>query len=458
MRKEMKRSSKWLNYFRMAVYAGISSVLLLSCSKNSYEGMVVVVELTGEAGMFDGSRLIVIDAENPGSSTKNLTKDFHSACSPSVNHEGRYLSFQGKQHEMDPWQIWVMDLKKGETNKLCELPENCTHPAALPDGTIVFSRESTMKGIMVHELWSCHMDGSGLTQLTFDPSSNLHATVLKEGRVLFTSSVQYPDSQSPVMMVMRPDGSKAEIYFREGDGVHPISGGSESDHGYIYFVGNRGNLARVLHKRPLHTFENISAELSGSFSAVIPEESGCLTTYQPSPGEPYGLYFFDPESRETPTLIYQGDHNITDPVRLVAMAERPRILPSAVNPDNPTALLMSQDINHSQLPFHEGITGDSLADRIRVSTLDKELGIVEVKEDGSFYLKMDSDIPFRIETLNKQGETVRGPSDWIYLRPNERRGCVGCHADHELAPKNFQPLAVKEDPVELFAEMKEKSQ
>lgn len=454
----MKRSSKWLKIIRMAVYAGIASVLLLSCSKNSYEGMVVAVELAGEAGMFDGARLIVIDPDDPGRSAKVLSKDFHSACFPSVNHEGRFLSFQGKQSENDPWQIWVMDLQKEEANRLCELPENCTHPAALPDGTIIFSRESKVLGLTVHDLWRCQMDGAGLTRITFDPSSNLHATVLKEGRVLFTSSAQYPDPQSPVMMVMRPDGTKSEIYFKEGKGVHAMSDGTESENGYIYFVGNGGELARVLHNRPLHTFENLSAELSGNFSAVVPEEAECLTTYQASAETPFGLYRFDPESRETPTLIYQGEKNITDPVRIVAMTVRPRILPSAVNPNNGTGLLMSQDINHSQLPVHPGITGDSLADRIRVSTLEKELGVVEVKADGSFYLKLDSDIPFRIEALNKQGETVRGPSDWIYLRPNERRGCVGCHADPELAPKNFQPLAVKEDPVVLSAEKKETSQ
>ena len=82
--------------------------------------------------------------------------------------------------------------------------------------------------------------------------------------------------------------------------------------------------------------------------------------------------------------------------------------------------------------------------------------MVDVKEDGSFYLKLDADSPLRIEALNSQGETVRGPSDWIYLRANERRACVGCHADPELAPKNFQPLAIKEDPVVvLHAKMKE---
>ena len=450
----MMRSSKWLKLIRMAVYAGISSVFFLSCNTNAYEGMVVAVELAGEIGVFEGAQLLVIDPVHPGKSAKELAKDFHSACSPSLNHEGRYLSFQGKQRENDPWQIWVMDLQKGKTSRVTDLGENCTHPAALPDGSIIFSREATLKNIKVHELWKCQMDGTGLTRLTFNPASNLHASVLNEGRILYTSSVQYPDPQLPVMMVMRPDGTKSEIYSYGCCGVHPAGSGTESSDGYIYFIGNGGELARVLHRRPLHTFENLSAGLSGSFFAVVPEESGCLVSYQPSEGEACGLYRFDPETRETPTRIYQGEKHLTDPVPIAAMPERPRILPSAVNHNNATSLLMSQDINHSQLPVHPGITGDTIADRIRVSTLEKELAVVEVKADGSFYLKMDSDTPFRIETLNRQGETVRGPSDWIYLRPNERKACVGCHADPELAPKNFQPLAVKEDPVVLSAEKK----
>ena len=140
---------------------------------------------------------------------------------------------------------------------------------------------------------------------------------------------------------------------------------------------------------------------------------------------------------------------MTDPLLVKPLRERPRILPSAVDPGKPTGIIMSQDINHSILPVNEGLSGDTLADRIRVSTLEGELAVVEVKADGSFYLKLDADIPLRIEALNSQGEIVRGPSDWIYLRANERRACVGCHADPELSPKNIQPLAIKEDPVVL---------
>lgn len=434
----------------LAVYAGIASVMALSCSHNSYEGKIVAVE---------GANLIAIDPLNPDKPAILLSKDFVSAGSPSVSHEGRYLYFQGKQNENDPWQIWVMDLQKKSSSQVSDLPENCIHPASLPDGSVVFSREGEVKDVGVLDLWHCGRDGSGLNRITFNPAANLHASVLWEGRVLYSSSEQYPVPKNAALMVMRPDGTKSEIYSRGSGALFPSGKATESANGYVYFISSGGKLSRLKHKRPLHTFENLSEGIAGSFASVIPfEENGCLVSYQPSEGEAYGLYRFNPDTRETPTLLYQGEADVTDPVLIAAMPERPRILPSAVNPSDATGLLMSQDINHSQEPVHPGITGDTVADRIRVSTLEEELGIIEVKADGSFYLKMDADTPFRIETLNKQGETVRGPSDWIYLRPNERRGCVGCHADPELAPKNFQPLAVKEDPVVLSAEKKETSQ
>ena len=204
--------------------------------------------------------------------------------------------------------------------------------------------------------------------------------------------------------------------------------------------------------------EFLSDDLPGLFSAVYPMEgSKILVSYSPEQNEAFSLYSFDTSTREAPSLLYKGSGTITNPVLISPMEQRPMKLPSAVNPTNPTGLLMSQDINHSMLPVNEGLQGDSLADRIRVSNLEGELAIVKVKEDGSFYLQLDADTPLRIETLNSQGETVTRPSDWIYLRANERRACVGCHADPELAPINFQPLAVKEDPVVLIAKKKETS-
>ncbi len=459
MKKQMNSSGRWFNLLRMTVYAGVASVLFLSCNSNSYEGMVVAVELQESSqGSYEGAQLISIDIKNPEKPAKVLSSDFKSAAAPALSHDGRYLYFQGKKEGDQTWQIWVTDLQKGATSRVTNLPENCIQPAPLPDGTVVFSREGTVKEKLVFDLHRCQMDGTELTQITYNPAFNIHATVLQEGRVVYFSSQQYPEAKEPVLMVMRPDGTKSEIYYRGTEESFPAGGGVESAEGYIYFIETGGQLSRVLHKRPLHTQESLSESLPGEFLSVYPMEgSNNLVSYRSSDSEPYALHTFDADTKETPLMLYQGSGPITDPILVAVLEKRPMILPSPVDPNKPTALLMSQNINHSMNPVNQGITGDTVADRIRVSSLDGELAVVEVKADGSFYLKLDAETPLRIETLNSQGETVRGPSDWIYLRANERRACVGCHADPELAPVNTQPLAVKEDPVVLHAKMKKTS-
>lgn len=452
----MRRSNIWQKAIRVAVFAGLIPVML-SCG-NSYEGKIIAVALDGAPGNLDGAQLVLLDPGKPDRDSKILVNDFASAASPSLSHEGRYLYFQGKQNEGDPWQIYVLDLKKGALNRVTDLSENCTHPASLPDGNVVFSRESNRKGKELKDLWKCKRDGCCLTQLTHTPAENQYPSVLWEGRILYSSKQVYPDLKKEQLMIMRPDGTKSELYTPGSKGLLPASRGLESPDGHIYFISTDGQLSRVLHKRPLHTFENLSTDLDGRFVSVTPTgDSSCLVSYLPVNGNTFGIYSFDPWNPKTPVALFEGELNLVDPLMITVMDPRPRILPSPVDPDKPTAILMTQNINHSMLPVHEGITGDSLADRLRISTLEGELALVEAKDDGSVYVKLDADTPFRFETLNSQGEVLRGPSDWIYLRPNERRACTGCHVDPELAPRNYQPHAVKEDPVLLVSQETETS-
>jgi hypothetical protein len=91
--------------------------------------------------------------------------------------------------------------------------------------------------------------------------------------------------------------------------------------------------------------------------------------------------------------------------------------------------------------------------------IDSSMGIIRVEKDGSFYLKVVADQPFKIRTLDDNNQVVSGTCSWLWLRPNERRGCVGCHEDKEVAPMNQVPLAVKKEPVLIpliMAEIQEK--
>jgi hypothetical protein len=59
-----------------------------------------------------------------------------------------------------------------------------------------------------------------------------------------------------------------------------------------------------------------------------------------------------------------------------------------------------------------------------------------------------ADKPFQLRTLDKNGNVINSCA-WLWIRPNERRGCIGCHENRELAPENNVPLAIKMDPVSI---------
>ncbi|MGB7593852.1 MAG: hypothetical protein WBO19_21695, partial [Terriglobia bacterium] len=63
--------------------------------------------------------------------------------------------------------------------------------------------------------------------------------------------------------------------------------------------------------------------------------------------------------------------------------------------------------------------------------------------DGSFYIAVPPDRPVRFELLNAEGKVVRAQQSWVWARPGEEHGCVGCHEDRAVAPENRWPLALR---------------
>jgi hypothetical protein len=110
---------------------------------------------------------------------------------------------------------------------------------------------------------------------------------------------------------------------------------------------------------------------------------------------------------------------------------------------------MCQDINYLDMAAVLSGQPKIKATKIEILGPKESYGIVDVAADGSFYLKVMADTPIRIQTLDEKGNVINGPCAPIWLRPNERRGCVGCHEDHEMAPENRIALAVGKAPVAL---------
>jgi len=439
--------------------------MLISCYEKSADGKLIITLaegdnremnfITGESWRYvTRSKIAALDPDKT-SSFKILTEDFYSACFPEISFDGKYMLFAAQQNEGDLWQIWEMKLNNRKTRKIISLKDNCVDPAYLPGGKLIFSKmivNDTVKA--VHCLYSANLDGSDIRQLTFSPHSSFATAVLKDGRLLTISRQLFPDRKEPMLMVLRPDGTKADMFYMSGSGNIFTGRPRETSDGRLTFIEagsgeeSRKDVVSIAYNRPLHTRVNHSSAIDGDFKAVLPLLTGkFLVSYCKSDSDRYGIYEFDAESKSLGEIIYNNpEYDVLDVV-MAGKYERPKKLPSEVDMHVKTGLLLCQDI--SVAGFRSVVNDPYLsgASMIEVLGIDSTLGVVPVEEDGSFYLKVLADMPFQIRTLDKNGNVLNGPCSWLWLRPNERRGCVGCHEDPELVPVNRIPVAVEKDPV-----------
>lgn len=412
--------------------------------------------ITGDSWRYlPDARIVALDPDKPGGSLKVLTEGYYSARSPEISYDGKYLLFAGQQKQNDPWQIWEMNLADLKTRQVTTSLENSTDPAYLPGGRLVFSKGSVNDTLKAgHSLYTCNIDGSDIKRITFNPHTYFGSTVLKDGRVLTISRQLYPDHRDPVLMILRPDGTKAELFYKGTEGSALFSREWETSNGKIVFIESDkgsmqvGKVISINYNRPLHTRVNLTSGIKGDFHTVFPLTSGrLLVSYRPSEADRYALYEFDQGNKVLGKAIYNNpDYDMLEAV-VVEKHERPKKLPSELDMGVKTGLLLCQDINVLD-PQSAGIAYRfPKASKIEVMGIDSSLGVIQVEKDGSFYLKVIADKPFQIRTFDENGRVLYRPCGWMWIRPNERRGCVGCHEDHEQVPENRVPLAVKNLPI-----------
>lgn len=374
-----------------------------------------------------------------------LTKDFYSARAPEVSHNGRQMVFSGQRNESDAWQIWVLDFKTGETSQVTVCENNCTDPTWLPDGRIVFSKNIDEGNIKHHALFSIAADGCCEQRLTFQPHQDLNATVLHDGRIMFSSQQIFPEKGKTKYLVMRPDGTKAELFYHSENNTE-ISQAVETN-SQVFFA-QVGHLKSVKFSRPLHTMKSFEDLRDIMIQSVFPiDDKHLLASVKKQSGNLIGIVNLDLETNEVDDLFFSPKtYHAIEPV-IVKNRALPRRLPSRVNIEKETGYFVCMDANESEMAPHieEGKTTS-----VQVLGINNILGETQVAEDGSFYLELKADQPVRFQTLNKEGEIVRGPSSWMWVRPNERRGCLGCHEDREMAPENVVPKAIEKAPVAMI--------
>ncbi len=68
------------------------------------------------------------------------------------------------------------------------------------------------------------------------------------------------------------------------------------------------------------------------------------------------------------------------------------------------------------------------------------LGYAPIEPDGSFKLQVPADVPLALAVIDADGRAIQTHTNWIQVRPGERRTCDGCHSPRRGAALNSGPV------------------
>ena len=169
----------------------------------------------------------------------------------------------------------------------------------------------------------------------------------------------------------------------------------------------------------------------------------------------YGIYCFDLATRRK-VLVYDDPQlSEIDPIPIVARRRPP--VPAtqlSAQPNRPGGVYCASVFN-SDLPFdrkavrHVRVIAalyQGLSINANASFRTRILGTVPVAKDGSFYVEVPSNTPFRFQLLDADGGVLVHETAFNYVRPGETKGCIGCHEPKDVMTPNTPPAAIHRRP------------
>jgi len=423
----------------------------------------------------EGSRLVRLDRES--SLPVNLTPDLFASADPQVSFDGSKILFAAKAEPTSRWQVWEMNSDGSAKRPLTHCEGDCVRPAYLPREEIVFTALTKEATAPLSQLYVSKRDGSETHPITFGPGDFQVETVLQDGMIL--ASARAPllpasegnprgkEQEPRELYTLRPDGSGLRTFRCDHQQPAVRSEAAELDDGSLVFLKRPlaspamdGELAMIrrgaLHNSPLGN----SPVMAYSLKQLSGEKLAVACLHSPAghaardgnAAAKLDLYVFDTEQEKLTGMIYQDPKLSSLAAVPVAAHAPPRWYWSTLTPALEMGYFICLDSSLSDLPAQAGVAAGgrlpAAASKVRVLTLDpatrqeRSLGEAPVEKDGSFYIAVPPDRPVRFELLEAGGRVVRAQRSWIWARPGEEHGCVGCHENRALAPENRWPLAL----------------
>ena len=469
----------------------------LQAPGNSYDSLTVTIfnprksrtfpEHDLPAPMKVGRKLYVLRPARPGVKPRVLLDAGKGAIgSPSVSFDGRSIlvsmAFDG-----DPmFHIYRVPADGGSPQQLTDGPFHDIDPAELPDGRIVFT--STRRGTFEEyhnppsrALFAMNADGNEIQLLTSTIIFDNEPEVLADGRILFIRSDNFFDrgKVETLLHAVHTDGTEGYTEFgldmgpEYGNRLRAYLCGSPAPmpDGRVAFlsgpgvtVGRMGSLQKDLRHYRLEAGD-VAALPDGRLLCTTPRRVPVelrvgkqKRTVEDLSYQKIGV--LDPDS-QPPTLTPLYDSlsmPLHSPVYLGARTRPPQLAEKvdrgkAQSPRS-TGFLFCQNARFTKhdtagWPHVRAIrvisakgltTRSSHSYIVHAGSEAVELGTVPLAPDGSFSIEVPADTPLAFQAVDAEGRSELNEMSWIYVRPGERRGCVGCHQTRQAAPIHTGPL------------------
>ena len=423
----------------------------------------------GDSPCVSGARLVRFGTDG---ATTVLSAGLDAACDPAVDPAARFVVFRGRESATSSWRIWRLDLASGSTETggagddvepsgslrpLTPATMSCVRPLVLADGGVGCLCDGDLVRTVAAPAATAENGEEGapeLSRLTSSGGSLDGVALLPDGRLLLTTT---DADGAPVLLTSQPDGTWATRWRDDplpglldarplGPDALLLSLGSVSETaGDRLWLGSLTDPFAAL--RPLGARDGAATVREPS-----PLPGGELVAaVRPAPGERFRIERLTAAGGPEGVLA-SPDGDARQPVALVPRPPGTQI-PTIVKPELNTGYLVLFDAARTDVP---ALTADAGFDRRAIAAVRvfpwadgarAETAVdLEPAEDGSLYLEVPADRPLGIALVDRSGALLGPAGGPFWVRPNERRACMGCHVSRRYAPPNVRPRALLDPP------------
>lgn len=378
---------------------GLAGGVLLLGSGEAPPPRLILTVTDAQHGSDAPSKIIATSLDNDPRLDVVLSAGLHSARSPDVSPDGAHVVFAGRRTATDAWSLWETTIDGGRLRQFVTGLE-ASDPLYLAPDRVAFSGRQD-----AHDTWALYAidrNGEGLDRLTHHPGDDVMASLLRDGRIVF-SHRRDGEAGPRRLFTMRPDGTGVALLYTASEGTTLVGRAVERDDRRVVVV---------------------ERDAAGALRTLVVDAAGSSAI-------------------DTAAASRRRNLPARDGIRVMDVVSTERhtaapVLLSVVDVDMEVGWIYGIDANVSDMPARvpHGRSGS-----LRISSQEDVWGEVEVQADGSFFVELPADTPFRLETFDSAGNLLRGPSGWLWVRPGEHRGCIGCHESRGMAPPNRVPLA-----------------